>query len=354
MTFGSMTDKKTKTLSELGEFGLIHKLTDDIILRHRASRKGIGDDAAVIDHKGYLTLVTTDLLLEGIHFDLTYVPLKHLGYKAVVVNLSDIYAMNGTPLQITVSIGVSSKMSLNAIEEFYKGIKLACNQYEIDLIGGDTSASLNGLTISVTALGTAQSQQVVYRNGAKKGDLICVTGDLGGAYMGLLLLEQENRLFRKDPTYKPQLEGYQYILERQLKPEARKDLGQIFLAKKIKPTSMIDISDGLSSDLLHICRASGLGSRIYADKIPLHAETRRLAEYMRISPIVPALSGGEDYELLFTIASEDFATVNSIEGISVIGIMTDKEDRHLLEFNDKSSLPMEESGWNARQRWEGL
>jgi len=349
-----MADKKTRTLSELGEFGLIRKLTDDIILRHPGSRKGIGDDAAVIDHNGFLTLVTTDLLLEGIHFDLTYVPLKHLGYKSVVVNLSDIYAMNGIPLQITVSIGVSSKLSLNAIEEFYKGIKLACNQYEIDLIGGDTSASLNGLTISVTALGTAQSQQIVYRNGAKKGDLICVTGNLGGAYMGLLLLERENQLFREDPNYKPQLEGYQYILGRQLKPEARKDLGRMLLARKVKPTAMIDVSDGLSSDLLHICEASGMGSRIYADRIPVHPETRKLAEQLHISPIIAALNGGEDYELLFTISPEDFAGIHLIKGISVIGMMTGKEDGHLLEFEDKNTILMEAQGWNAKQRWEEL
>ncbi len=347
-----MSNKKTRTLSDLGEFGLIHKLTDDIILRHTASRKGIGDDAAVIDHSGFLTLVTTDLLLEGIHFDLTYVPMKHLGYKSVVVNLSDIYAMNGTPLQITVSIGLSAKLSLHAIEEFYKGIKLACNHYEIDLIGGDTSASLNGLTISVTALGTALPQQVIYRKGAKKGDLICVTGDLGGAYMGLLLLERENRLFRENPEYKPQFDGYQYLLERQLKPEACKDLGKALLANKVKPTSMIDISDGLSSDLLHICKASGLGSRLFAHHIPVHPETARLAEHMRISPIVAALSGGEDYELLFTISPEDFNAVQSIGGISVIGIMCDKEDGHLIEFEDKSTIPMEAQGWNAKQRWE--
>ncbi|TSA38339.1 MAG: thiamine-phosphate kinase [Porphyromonadaceae bacterium] len=349
-----MADKKTRTLSELGEFGLIRALTDDIILRHPGSRKGIGDDAAVLDHNGFLTLVTTDLLLEGIHFDLTYVPLKHLGYKSVVVNLSDIYAMNGTPLQVTVSIGVSSKLSLNAIEEFYKGIKLACNQYEIDLIGGDTSASVNGLIISVTALGTAQPQQIVYRKGAKKGDLICVTGDLGGAYMGLMLLEQENKLFRKDPAYKPQLDGYQYILERQLKPEARKDLGRMLLAGRVKPTSMIDVSDGLSSDLLHICEASGTGSRIFADRIPVHSETRKLAEQLRISPNVATLNGGEDYELLFTVAHEDFARIQLIEGISIIGMMTGREDGHLVEFEDKSTILMEAQGWNAKQKWEEL
>ena len=349
-----MTDKKTSTLSGLGEFGLIRKLTDDIVLRHPSSRRGIGDDAAVIDHKGFLTLVTTDLLLEGIHFDLSYVPLKHLGYKSVVVNLSDIYAMNGIPLQITVSIGISSKLSLIAIEELYNGIKLACNQYEIDLVGGDTSASVNGLTISVTALGTAQSQQIVYRNGAKKGDLICVTGDLGGAYMGLLLLEQENHLFREDPTYRLQLEGYQYIIERQLKPEARKDLGRMLLARKVKPTSMIDISDGLSSDLLHIGEASGTGSILYADRIPVHPETRKLAEQLRISPIVAALNGGEDYELLFTVSPEDFTCIQSMTNISVIGMVTGKENGHLLEFDDNSTIIIEAQGWNAKHKWQDL
>jgi thiamine-monophosphate kinase len=349
-----MTDQKPRSLSEIGEFGLIRKLTGDIILRHPGSRKGVGDDAAVIDHKGFLTLVTTDLLLEGIHFDLTYVPLKHLGYKSVVVNLSDIYAMNGTPLQITVSIGVSSKLSLSAIEELYRGIKLACNQYEVDLIGGDTSASLSGLTISVTALGTAQPQQIVYRNGAEKGDLICVTGDLGGAYMGLLLLERENKLFREVPGYQTKLDGFQYILERQLKPEARKDLGRLLLGRKIRPTSMIDISDGLSSDLLHICEASGTGSRIYADRIPVHSETKKLAEDMLISPLVAALNGGEDYELLFTVSPEDLSGVESIDGISVIGVITGKEEGNLLEFPDKSTILMEAQGWNASKRWEGL
>jgi thiamine-monophosphate kinase len=342
---------KNTTLSELGEFGLIRKLTGDIVLRHHGSRKGVGDDAAVIDHKGFLTLVTTDLLLEGIHFDLTYVPMKHLGYKSIVVNVSDIYAMNGTPLQVTVSIGVSSKLSLAAIEEFYKGIKLACNHYEIDLIGGDTSASNHGFTISVTALGTAQAKQIVYRNGAKKGDLICVTGDLGGAFMGLLLLEQENTKFTDDPAYKPQLEGYQYILERQLKPEACKDLGRKLLAGKIKPTSMIDISDGLSSDLMHICEASETGSKIFAKRIPIHPETIKLADQLRISPMVAALSGGEDYEILFTISPEDSIPIQSIEGVTVIGVMTDKSDGHLIELKDKTTILMEAQGWNAGEKW---
>ncbi len=349
-----MTDHKTRTLSDLGEFGLIRKLTNDLVLRHTSSRKGVGDDAAVIDHKGFLTLVTTDLLLEGIHFDLTYVPMKHLGYKSIVVNVSDIYAMNGTPLQVTVSIGVSSKLSLSAIEELYKGIKLACNQYEVDLIGGDTSASNHGLTISVTALGTAQAKQVVYRSGAKPGDMICVTGDLGGAFAGLLLLEEENDKFRKDPTYKPQLEGFEYILERQLKPEACKNLGRLLLSRKITPTAMIDISDGLSSDLTHICEESGTGSRVFADRIPIHPETARLAEKMRISPMVAALSGGEDYEILFTVSPEDAAAVQTLEGITVIGMIKDKSEGCLIELKDKSTIIMEARGWNAGQKWGKL
>jgi thiamine-monophosphate kinase len=347
-----MAEKKTTALSELGEFGLIRKLTGDIILRHQASRKGIGDDAAVIDHNGFLTLVTTDLLLEGIHFDLTYVPLKHLGYKSVVVNLSDIFAMNGTPLQITVSLGVSSKLSVGALEEFYKGIKLACNHYEVDLIGGDTSASINGLAISVTALGTAQAKQIVYRKGARKGDLICVTGNLGGAYMGLILLEQENRKFKQDAGYRPQLDGYQYILERQLKPEARKDLGRILQARQIKPTSMIDVSDGLSSDMLHICEASGTGCRIYADRIPFHPETKKLAERLQISPIVAALSGGEDYELLFTVSPEDLPGIEATDDITVIGRVTDSSEGFQLELEDKSTVLLEAQGWNAAERWK--
>jgi thiamine-monophosphate kinase len=349
-----MTDNNIKTLSGLGEFGLIRKLTGDILLRHPGTLKGVGDDAAVIDHNGLMTLVTTDLLLEGIHFDLTYVPLKHLGYKSVVVNLSDIYAMNGTPRQITVSIGLSSKFSLGAIEELYKGIKLACNQYEIDLIGGDTSASINGLTISVTALGTAPAQQIVYRSGAKKGDLICVTGDLGGAYMGLMLLERENRLFRENPSIQPKFDGYQYILERQLKPEAQKDLRRLLADRKVRPTSMIDISDGLSSDLLHLCEESGTGSRLYAPKIPVHPETGRMADEMGISPVVAALNGGEDYELLFTVSPEDYADLQGMEGITAIGIMTGAEDGHLLEFEDRTTTVMEARGWNAGQGWDRL
>jgi len=347
-----MAQQKVRTLSEIGEFGLIRKVTGDIILRHSSSRKGVGDDAAVIDHQGYLTLVTTDLLLEGIHFDLDYVPLKHLGYKSVVVNVSDIYAMNGTPLQVTVSLGISSKFSLGAIEELYRGIKLACKQYEVDLVGGDTSASQTGLVISVTALGIAQSQQVVYRQGAKKGDLIGVSGDLGGAYMGLMLLEQEHKIFMQDRSYKPQLEGYQYILERQLKPEARKDLIKLFYEKKIKPTAMLDVSDGLSSDLIHLCESSGVGSRVIASRLPIHAETAKFASRLCISPMAAALNGGEDYELLFTLSPKDYEVIQSVEGVTIIGVITDQADGYQLELEDKSTLMMEPGGWNANQKWE--
>ena len=348
-----MADSKTKTLSEVGEFGLIRRLTADIILRHTGSRKGVGDDAAVIDHRGFLTLVTTDLLLDGIHFDLNYVPLKHLGYKSVVVNLSDVYAMNGTPLQITVSIGIPSNFPVSSVEEFYRGVKLACNHYEVDLIGGDTSASANGLVISVTALGTALSNQVVYRKGAVRGDLVCVTGNLGAAFMGLQLLEEEKRRMRKDPKSETGFEEYRYLLERQLKPEARRDLGRILQAAGIRPTAMIDISDGLSSDLIHICEASGTGSRIYAGKIPVHPETARLAGQMHISPLVAALNGGEDYELLFTAPPSCREALTAIPEVTIIGVITDKADGHLLELDDRSTVVMEAGGWNAGQAMPG-
>jgi len=342
-----MDSKPATKLSDLGEFGLIRKLTQDIILRHPSTRKGIGDDAAVVDHTDFRTVVTTDLLLEGIHFDLTYVPLKHLGYKAVVANLSDVYAMNAIPLQITGSLGISSKMSLKAVEDLYQGIKLACNQYEIDIIGGDTSASLTGLTISITALGTAPANQLVYRSGAKKGDLICVTGNLGAAYMGLMLLQRENKLFKEDPQFKPRLDAYPYLLERQLKPEAQKDTVRMFRSKGFKPTSMIDVSDGLSSDLLHLCESSGTGCRIYADRIPVHDETEKLASDMLMSPWVAALSGGEDYELLFTIPADDYSKYQSIPGISFLGQMQEKKDGTWLILSDHSEIPLESQGWNA-------
>ena len=349
-----MEQKKAVPLSELGEFGLIRKLTQDIILRHPSTRKGIGDDAAVVDHTDFRTVVTTDLLLEGIHFDLTYVPLKHLGYKAVVVNLSDVYAMNAVPLQITVSLGISAKMSLKAVEDLYSGIKLACNQYEVDIIGGDTSASLTGLTISITALGTAPAGHIVYRNGARRGDLICVTGNLGAAYMGLMLLQRENKLYREDPQFKPRLDAYPYLLERQLKPDAQKDVIRMFRAKGIRPTSMIDISDGLSSDLLHICEESGMGCRLYSDRIPIHEETAKLAADMLMSPAVAALVGGEDYELLFTISPDDYPKIEGIPGITAIGNMLGEKDGQWLVLPDQTELPLESQGWNAFKEEQGF
>ncbi len=334
-------------LDSLGEFGLIRRLTKDIIPVNAGTLKGIGDDAAVLDHGTNCTVVTSDLLLEGIHFDLTYSPLRHLGYKAVVVNLSDVYAMNAVPQQITVNLGISSKMTIQAIDDLYEGIKLACRIYHVDIVGGDTCSSVNGLTISITAIGAAKSDELVYRHGAKKGDLICVTGDLGSAYMGLMLLQRENRLFQQDPAYHPVLSGYQYIIERQLKPEACSGLRPFITGQGIKPTAMIDLSDGLSSDLLHICESSGSGCRIFAEKIPLHEETERLSAEMYISPYIAALNGGEDYELLFTASMNELPKIQGQSGISVIGQITGTEDGCHLIMPDRSSVLLEAGGWNA-------
>ncbi len=342
-----MNIKKKTTISDLGEFGLIRRLTDDVVIRHSSTYKGIGDDAAILDHGQQQILVTSDLLTEGIHFDLTYVPLKHLGYKSVVVNLSDIYAMNGTPRQLLVNIAISARMDLESVEELYRGIKLACNHYEVDLVGGDTSSSLTGLLISVTALGTVNRGQAVMRSGARKGDLICVSGDLGGAYLGLLLLQREKRLFEEDPSGQPRLEGYSYLLERQLKPEARRDIAAALKQHEVKPTSMIDVSDGLSSDLLHLCQQSELGCRLYADKIPFHPETEKLAGEMLISPVVAALNGGEDYELLFTVAPDDFARLQQLKGISVIGHMVEASEGYQVVLSDQSTIPLVAQGWNS-------
>jgi len=299
------TSKCVTPISELGEFGLIAHLTDSVKIKNSSTLKGIGDDAAVLDYNGKNILVTTDLLVEGIHFNLIYTPLKHLGYKSVVVNLSDICAMNGIPRQITVSIAISSKFSVEALEELYKGITLACEHYGVDLVGGDTSSSLTGLLISVTAVGEVQQNDIVYRNGAKENDLICVSGDLGGAYMGLQLLEREKKNFSETSQIQPDLARYDYILERQLKPEARTDIIQKLKKTGIKPTSMIDISDGLSSELLHICKNSKTGCRIYSQKIPIDIATCNMANEFNISPETAALNGGEDYELLFTVSLND-------------------------------------------------
>lgn len=337
---------KQTPLAELGEFGLINRLTDQIQLKNTSSLIGVGDDAAVLSYPDQKIVVTTDLLTEGIHFNLMYVPLKHLGYKAVVVNLSDVYAMNATPRQITVSIAISSKFSLESVEELYSGIHLACEKYGVDLIGGDTTSSLTGLTISITAIGEASDEEITYRNGAQVNDLLCVSGDLGGAYMGLQLLERENEVFKVNPHQKPQFEGYDYILERQLKPEARADIKELLKTLNIKPTAMIDISDGLSSEALHLCKASKVGCSIYEDKIPLDKQTKDFAEELNINPLVAALNGGEDYELLFTVPLASFDVIKKEFDITVIGHITPENDGANLITSGGSAIPLQAQGWN--------
>lgn len=338
----------TKTaLSELGEFGLIRRLTENIVLKNESTIKGVGDDCAVLDFKNKKIVVTTDLLTEGIHFNLMYVPLRHLGYKAVTVNLSDVYAMNATPKQITVSIAVSAKMSVEALDELYSGIYLACERYGVDLVGGDTTSSLTGLTISVTAIGEADEEDLVYRNGAKNTDLLCVTGDLGGAYMGLQLLERENEVFKVNSKMTPQFAGYDYILERQLKPEARKDIPPLFKELGIRPTSMIDISDGLSSEILHLCTQSEVGCRLYEDRLLYDNQTKKMAGELNINPLVAALNGGEDYELLFTLPVTDHDKIRNHPDISVIGHITDKsEGVNLITAGVGQAIPLQAQGWN--------
>jgi thiamine-monophosphate kinase len=343
-------EKPNRTeLSELGEFGLIDHLAKNITLKHPGTLKGIGDDAAVIDTGGNLLLLSTDLLLEGVHFDLTYMPLKHLGYKAAVVNISDIAAMNGIPKQMTVSIAVSNRFSLEAIDELYKGIRMACDKYNVDLVGGDTSSSVSGLVISITVTGEAVPEEIVYRNGAKEGDLLCVTGDLGGAYVGLLILEREKQVYKANPEMQPELTGYEYVLSRQLKPEARTDLRNLLKETGVKPTSMIDISDGLASETLHLCQQSNTGCRIYEEKIPIDDETRGLSLEFKIIPSVCALSGGEDYELLFTIKQDDFEKIRNVPEISVIGHMTNSGDGQNLITPDGKTVKLTAQGWNAFQ-----
>jgi thiamine-monophosphate kinase len=334
-------------LSQLGEFGLIEHLTKNITLHHTSSVKGVGDDAAVIDNSDYQTIVSTDMLVEGVHFDLTYVPLKHLGYKSVAVNLSDIYAMNARPKQILVSIAVSSRFSLEAIEELYAGMLLACKKYEVDLIGGDTTSSRSGLVISITAIGTAKKDEIVYRNGAAKGQLLCVSGDLGGAYMGLQILEREKSVFRENPNLQPDLEGKDYILERQLKPEARRDVIDLLKELGVKPKAMIDISDGLSSEVMHICTQSKVGVELYEDKIPMDPLTVETAGEFNLDPTVCALSGGEDYELLFTIDMNDYDKVKHSPDITVIGHITDEASGKNLVTRSGNSVELKAQGWNA-------
>ena len=334
-------------IATLGEFGLIRHLTEDIKLKNESTLKGIGDDAAVLDYQDKLTLVTTDLLLEGVHFDLTYVPLKHLGYKSAVVNFSDIYAMNGFPRQITVSIGLSKRFSVEDMEELYSGIRLACDVYGVDLVGGDTSASLTGLSISITCIGEGEQGKVVYRNGAHETDLICVSGDLGAAYMGLQLLEREKRVFQGEKDFTPDFSGKEYLLERQLKPEARKDIIEKLRKANILPTAMMDISDGLSSELLHISKESHVGCRVYEDRIPIDYQTAVMAEQFNMNLVTAALNGGEDYELLFTVPLTDHEKVSEMEGIKIIGHITKAELGNFLVGRDGGEVELKAQGWNS-------
>ncbi len=343
-----MSNKSTRTeLYELGEFRLIDHLTQKAKCTNESTLLGVGDDAAIINPAGKRMVVTTDLLLEGVHFDLTYFPIKHLGYKAVIVNLSDVYAMNAIPKQITVSLGISKRFCLEDLEELYSGIYSACEKYGVDLVGGDTSTSYTGLTISVTAIGEANEDELSYRSGAKINDLLCVTGNLGAAYLGLQLLEREKKVFEGNPNVKPQFAGWDYILERFLKPEARKSILEDLREKEIKPSAMIDISDGLSSEAMHICKSSKVGCRIYLEKLPIDQQTFKIAEEMHIDAVVAALNGGEDYELLFTIPIEHHETILAMEGISVIGHITAEDSGAFLVTPDGNEIALKAQGWNA-------
>jgi thiamine-monophosphate kinase len=334
-------------ISSLGEFGLIEHLSKNFTLQHN-TQLGIGDDAAVIaPTEGYQTLVSTDLLVEGVHFDLSYFPMKHLGYKAVVVNLSDIYAMNGKPKQITVSLALSSRFSLEAVEELYAGIQLACERYQVDLIGGDTSTSKQGLMISVTAIGEAKAADIAYRSGAKVHDLVVVTGDLGGAYCGYQLLEREKRVYLDNPSVQPDLGGFDYIIERQLKPEARKDIYELLQTLQIKPTAMMDISDGLASECFHLAKASEVGISLFEEKIPIDPSTYNFARELDLDPTLCALSGGEDYELLFTISQADYKKIENHPDFSIIGYVSDKQEGMNLITKSGNKHELKAQGWTA-------
>ncbi|MBP7496685.1 MAG: thiamine-phosphate kinase [Bacteroidales bacterium] len=334
-------------IGSLGEFGLIEHLTKNIKLINKSTIKGIGDDCAVLDYKNKLTLLSTDLLIEGVHFDLTYTPLKHLGYKAAVVNFSDLAAMNAKPQQLLVGLALSNRFSVEAVEEIYQGIMLACKKYKVDLSGGDTTSSPSGLFISLTVSGAAEKEDIVYRNTAKINELICVSGDLGAAYIGLQVLEREKAVFKANPSIQPELQGNEYILERQLKPEARTDIIDLFKEKKIKPTAMIDISDGLASDLLHICRQSGLGFNIYEEKLPIDVQTSSRALEFNISPTTAVLNGGEDYELLFTISQNDYDKIKTLPQVTILGHTTDKNSGYNLITPDQKQIEITAQGWDA-------
>jgi len=334
-------------LEKLGEFELIKHLTKGFEITQESTLKGIGDDAAILDFKNQKTVVSTDLLIEGVHFDLSYMPLKHLGYKSVVVNLSDIYAMNAMATQITVSIAVSNRFPLEALEEFYEGVQGACKIYGVDLIGGDTTSSTTGMLISVTALGIGQEEKLVYRTGAKENDLLVISGDLGGAYLGLQVLEREKEVFKVNPQNQPDLEPYSYIVERQLKPEARKDIVELIEKLEVNPTAMIDVSDGLSSEILHLCEQSQVGCNLYENKIPLDPTVISASEEFKIDSSMIALSGGEDYELLFTIDQKEFPKIKGNPNLTVLGHMTDKnEGAHLISRNG-SKIPITAQGWTS-------
>lgn len=334
-------------IAELGEFGLIERLTKEIKVKNESTKLGIGDDCAVLNHEQKDTVVTTDLLMEGVHFDLTYTPLKHLGYKAVAVNVSDVYAMNAVPKQITVSLAISAKFTVEALEVFYEGVKLACERFGVDLVGGDTSASLTGLAISITAIGELKKGTAVKRSGAKPGDLICVSGDLGGAYLGLQVLQREKKIFQQVEGSNPVLDEYGYVLERHLKPEARKDVFESLAKATIVPTAMIDISDGLSSELMHICKQSGTGCQVLETKIPIHPESENVCAEFNIEPLVPALNGGEDYELLFTISPEDLTKMQAVNDVSIIGNITDVAGEYQLASKGGQKIQLSAQGWNA-------
>lgn len=341
-----MSGETRTEISTLGEFGLIDHLTRNIELQNASSVLGVGDDAAVIDHFGKQTVLTTDLLLEGVHFDLMYTPLKHLGYKSVIVNLSDIYAMNAIPTQIILSIGISNRFSVEAMDEFYEGVYAACEKYGVDLVGGDTTSSQKGFVVSVTAIGEVTPDKFVKRSTAQKGDLLCVSGDLGAAYVGLLFLEREKKIFMESPGVQPDLEGESYVIGKLLKPEARKDIIEFFATQNITPTSMMDISDGLSSEILHICKESNLGCVLYEEKIPVAEEMKKAAFKFEIDPTACALSGGEDYELLFTISQTDYEKLVLNEQISVVGYMTEPEQGAHIITKGGGKHTITAQGWN--------
>ena len=340
-----MEEAKRTDVNTLGEFGLIDHLTKQFEIKHDSTVKSVGDDAAVVNHSNWLTVVSTDSLVEGIHFDLMYSPLKHLGYKSVVVSLSDIYSMNAIPHQILVSIAISNRFSVEALDEFYAGIKAACDHYKVDLIGGDTTSSNKGLFINVTAMGRARPERLTYRNGARPGDILCVTGDLGAAYLGLQILEREKQLFLSDPNLKPDLEGEKYLVGRQLKPEARGDIIAQMAKQDVIPTSMIDISDGLTSEIYHLCKQSEVGILLEEGKVPLHPDTERMALNFNMDPITCALNGGEDYELLFTIDPGDLEEIVTMPDIYIIGEVTVKEQGAVIKTTGNNFHRLTAQGW---------